>query len=57
MVLEVYLVYSSDLSETLTLTLDEGEALRITYSSNPRTSETSATSQRVDAFLDEVSHH
>ena len=57
MVLEVYLVYSSDLSETPTLTLDEGEALRITYSSNPRTSATSATSQRVDAFLDEVSHH
>lgn len=44
MVLEVYLVYLSDLLETLTLTLDEREAPRITYSSNPRTSETSATS-------------
>lgn len=44
MELEVYLVYSSDLLETLTLTLVAREALRITYLGNPRTSETSAIS-------------
>ena len=44
MVLEVYLVYSSDLLETLTLTLDAREAPRITYLSNPRTSKTSVIS-------------
>lgn len=44
MMLEVYLVYSSDLSETPTLTLDAREAPRITYLGNPRTSETSAIS-------------
>jgi hypothetical protein len=39
-VLEVYLVNSSNLLETPTLTLDA----QVTYLSNPRTSETSAIS-------------
>jgi hypothetical protein len=38
------LVYPSDLFETLTLTLNAWDAPRITYSGNPRTSETSAIS-------------